>query len=214
MTYHHISHLRPTQPNPTIYFYSSGGNLVSYEGRMTAEMIIDFIKRNKGSKPGEAAAEDDAVETDAIAEEATEAESVKDELWARRCVNTEALCFISKLKHVFYRKASLLPWLIKEMDPVGSFRTDFSGSLLSSFRLTGSDNLVICLVIILYSGNLFTVESVHCMEPVPIQALFGYVKISLDWSGLVRIKSYTSQKFTQSSSIHMAKGLTDQGLIW
>jgi hypothetical protein len=85
---------------------------------MTAEMIIDFIKRNKGSKPGEAAAEDDAVETDAIAEEATEAESVKDELWARRCVNTEALCFISKLKHVFYRKASLLPWLIKEMDPV------------------------------------------------------------------------------------------------
>jgi hypothetical protein len=57
-------------------------------------------------------------------------------------VNTEALCFISKLKHVFYRKASLLPRLIKEMDPVGSFRTEFSESLFSSFRLRGSDNLV------------------------------------------------------------------------
>jgi protein disulfide-isomerase A1 len=43
---------------PTIYFYSSGGNLLSYGGGRTAEMIIDFIKRDKGSKPGEAAVED------------------------------------------------------------------------------------------------------------------------------------------------------------
>jgi protein disulfide-isomerase A1 len=67
---------------PAIYLYSSGGNLLSFEGARTAEAIVDFIKKNKGSKPGEAAVEDDddAAETDATAEEATEAESVKDEL--------------------------------------------------------------------------------------------------------------------------------------
>jgi protein disulfide-isomerase A1 len=67
---------------PTIYLHSSGGNLLSFEGGRTAEAIIEFIKKNKGSKLGEAAVEDDddAAETDAAAGEATEAESVKDEL--------------------------------------------------------------------------------------------------------------------------------------
>lgn len=49
---------------PSMYFYSSGGNLLPYDGR-TAEEIIDFITKNKGSRPGEA----------------TTTESVKDELW-------------------------------------------------------------------------------------------------------------------------------------
>uniref|UniRef100_A0A0E0K124 protein disulfide-isomerase n=1 Tax=Oryza punctata TaxID=4537 RepID=A0A0E0K124_ORYPU len=48
---------------PSMYFYSSGGNLLPYDGR-TAEEIIDFITKNKGSRPGEA----------------TTTESVKDEL--------------------------------------------------------------------------------------------------------------------------------------
>ncbi|CAO2039204.1 unnamed protein product [Urochloa humidicola] len=39
---------------PTLYFYSSGGNLLSYEGVWIAEEIIYFIKKNKGSKLGEA----------------------------------------------------------------------------------------------------------------------------------------------------------------
>ncbi|CAL5057748.1 unnamed protein product [Urochloa decumbens] len=38
---------------PTLYFYSSGGNLLPYEGMWIAEEIIYFIKKNKGSKPGE-----------------------------------------------------------------------------------------------------------------------------------------------------------------
>ncbi|XP_062223097.1 protein disulfide isomerase-like 1-3 [Phragmites australis] len=65
---------------PTMYFYSSGGNLLSYEGGRTAEAIINFIKKNKGSKPGEAAVEDDEAWTDAAVEEETAPESVKDEL--------------------------------------------------------------------------------------------------------------------------------------
>uniref|UniRef100_A0A0A8Y9K8 PDIL1-1 n=1 Tax=Arundo donax TaxID=35708 RepID=A0A0A8Y9K8_ARUDO len=65
---------------PTMYFYSSGGNLLPYEGGRTAEAIIDFIKKNKGSKPGEAAVEDDAAQTDATVEEEIAPESVKDEL--------------------------------------------------------------------------------------------------------------------------------------
>ncbi|KAF0932180.1 hypothetical protein E2562_008711 [Oryza meyeriana var. granulata] len=39
---------------PSMYFYSPGGNLLSYDGGRTAEEIIDFITKNKGSKPGEA----------------------------------------------------------------------------------------------------------------------------------------------------------------
>uniref|UniRef100_A0A0D9VH17 protein disulfide-isomerase n=1 Tax=Leersia perrieri TaxID=77586 RepID=A0A0D9VH17_9ORYZ len=39
---------------PSMYFYSSGGNLLSYDGERTAEEIINFITKNKGSKPGEA----------------------------------------------------------------------------------------------------------------------------------------------------------------
>lgn len=65
---------------PAIYFYSSGGNLLSYEGGRTAEAIIDFIKKNKGSKPGETTDEDDAAKTDASVDEETEPEVVKDEL--------------------------------------------------------------------------------------------------------------------------------------
>ncbi|GJM85248.1 hypothetical protein PR202_ga01683 [Eleusine coracana subsp. coracana] len=65
---------------PTIYFYSSGGNLLSYEGGRTVEAIIDFIKKNKGSKPGETTQEDDAAKTEASVHEETEPELVKDEL--------------------------------------------------------------------------------------------------------------------------------------
>ncbi|TVU29713.1 hypothetical protein EJB05_21293 [Eragrostis curvula] len=65
---------------PTLYFYSSGGNLLSYEGGRTAEAIIEFIKKNKGSKPGEAAVEDGAADTDDMAEDESEPEFVKDEL--------------------------------------------------------------------------------------------------------------------------------------
>lgn len=65
---------------PTMYFYSSAGNLLSYERGRTAEEIIDFIKKNKGSKPGEAAVEDDAAENDAMKEQEPSSESVKDEL--------------------------------------------------------------------------------------------------------------------------------------
>uniref|UniRef100_A0A0D9VH15 Thioredoxin domain-containing protein n=1 Tax=Leersia perrieri TaxID=77586 RepID=A0A0D9VH15_9ORYZ len=38
---------------PSMYFYSFGGILLSYDGGRTAEEIIDFITKNKGSKPGE-----------------------------------------------------------------------------------------------------------------------------------------------------------------
>ncbi|PAN06470.1 hypothetical protein PAHAL_1G266000 [Panicum hallii] len=65
---------------PTMYFYSSAGNLLSYEGGRTAEEIINFIKKNKGSKPGEGAVGDDAAETDAMEEQELALESVKDEL--------------------------------------------------------------------------------------------------------------------------------------
>jgi len=65
---------------PTMYFYSSAGNLLPYEGGRTAEEIIDFIKKNKGSKPGEAAVDDVAAENDVMEEQEPEPESVKDEL--------------------------------------------------------------------------------------------------------------------------------------
>lgn len=74
-----------------MYFYSSAGNLLSYEGGRTAADIIDFIKKNKGSKPGEAAVEDGAVETVGMEDEETaSSESVKDELW-QRCVSLKIL---------------------------------------------------------------------------------------------------------------------------
>ncbi|RLM74685.1 protein disulfide isomerase-like 1-2 [Panicum miliaceum] len=39
---------------PTIYFYSTTGNLYSYNGGRTAEDIISFIKKHKGPKAGAA----------------------------------------------------------------------------------------------------------------------------------------------------------------
>ncbi|KAG8071020.1 hypothetical protein GUJ93_ZPchr0006g41161 [Zizania palustris] len=38
---------------PSMHFYSSGGNLLSYDGGRTAKEIVGFITKNKGSKPGE-----------------------------------------------------------------------------------------------------------------------------------------------------------------
>ncbi|CAL5058438.1 unnamed protein product [Urochloa decumbens] len=64
----------------TMYFYSSAGNLLSYERGRTAEEIINSIKKNKGSKPGEAVVEDDAAENDAMEEQQPAPESVKDQL--------------------------------------------------------------------------------------------------------------------------------------
>ncbi|RLN07859.1 protein disulfide isomerase-like 1-3 [Panicum miliaceum] len=55
--------------------FNSGKN-----GGRTAEEIIDFIKKNKGSKPGESVVGDDAAETDAMEEQELAPESVKDEL--------------------------------------------------------------------------------------------------------------------------------------
>ncbi|CAL4887352.1 unnamed protein product [Urochloa decumbens] len=65
---------------PTMYFYSSAGNLLSYERGRTTEDIIDFIKKNKGSKTVETAVEDDSAENDAMEEQVPAQESVKDEL--------------------------------------------------------------------------------------------------------------------------------------
>ncbi|KAL6885873.1 hypothetical protein ACP4OV_010134 [Aristida adscensionis] len=66
---------------PTIYFYSTTGDLVSYNGGRTADDIISFIKKNKGPKAGPAAAVDEVAQED-IVEEVTSSssESVKDEL--------------------------------------------------------------------------------------------------------------------------------------
>lgn len=76
---------------PTMYFYSSAGNLLSYEGGRTAADIIDFIKKNKGSRPGEAAVVDGVVESVAVEDEGTaSSESVKDEVLPR-CVSLKIL---------------------------------------------------------------------------------------------------------------------------
>ncbi|KAK3142565.1 hypothetical protein QOZ80_4BG0348230 [Eleusine coracana subsp. coracana] len=69
------------QGYPTIYFYSTSGNLLTYEGERTAEAIISFIKENKGPK---AAAGDEVSHSGAggakeIASSSSAA-SVKDEL--------------------------------------------------------------------------------------------------------------------------------------
>jgi protein disulfide-isomerase A1 len=37
---------------PTIYFYSTTGDLYNYNGGRTAEDIISFIKKNKGPRAG------------------------------------------------------------------------------------------------------------------------------------------------------------------
>lgn len=66
---------------PTIYFYSSSGNLLSYDGARTAEEIISFINENRGPKAGAAAAVDEKTQIDAVEEEVTSSsEPVKDEL--------------------------------------------------------------------------------------------------------------------------------------
>uniref|UniRef100_A0A0D9W569 protein disulfide-isomerase n=1 Tax=Leersia perrieri TaxID=77586 RepID=A0A0D9W569_9ORYZ len=51
---------------PTLYFYSSSGNLLSYDDAMTAEEIISFINENRGPKAGAANAR---TQTDAVEEE-------------------------------------------------------------------------------------------------------------------------------------------------
>uniref|UniRef100_A0A0D9ZL07 Protein disulfide-isomerase n=1 Tax=Oryza glumipatula TaxID=40148 RepID=A0A0D9ZL07_9ORYZ len=57
---------------PTIYFYSSSGNLLSYDGSRTAEEIISFINENRGPKAGAAAAVDEKTQIDAVEEEDTD----------------------------------------------------------------------------------------------------------------------------------------------
>lgn len=72
------------QGYPTIYFYSTSGNLITYEGERTADAIISFIKENKGPKADSVAAVDELSHTGAGAAEeialSSSAESVKDEL--------------------------------------------------------------------------------------------------------------------------------------
>ncbi|XP_015692131.1 protein disulfide isomerase-like 1-2 [Oryza brachyantha] len=67
---------------PTIYFYSSTGKLLSYDGARTAEDITSFINKNRGPKAGAAVGVDDKTQTDAVEEEVTpsSSEPVKDEL--------------------------------------------------------------------------------------------------------------------------------------
>uniref|UniRef100_J3LDS5 protein disulfide-isomerase n=2 Tax=Oryza brachyantha TaxID=4533 RepID=J3LDS5_ORYBR len=61
---------------PSMYLYTSGGSLLSYDGGRTAEEIIGFITKNKGSKPGEVTGSGGTVEEEAAATP----EPVKDEL--------------------------------------------------------------------------------------------------------------------------------------
>jgi protein disulfide-isomerase A1 len=72
------------QGYPTIYFYSSSENLLTYEGERTAEGIISFIKQNKGPKTGAAAAGEEVSHMGAGAAEditsSSSSASVKDEL--------------------------------------------------------------------------------------------------------------------------------------
>ena len=69
---------------PTIYFYSTTGELYSYNGGRTAEDIISFIKKNKGPRAG---AVDEQTGAASAAEEAitplSSSELLKDELWSR-----------------------------------------------------------------------------------------------------------------------------------
>lgn len=62
---------------PTIYFYSTTGDLYSYNGGRTAEDIISFIKKNKGPRAG---AVDEVTQTDAGAVEEGTAPSSTSEL--------------------------------------------------------------------------------------------------------------------------------------
>ncbi|XP_062185018.1 protein disulfide isomerase-like 1-2 [Phragmites australis] len=69
---------------PTIYFYSTTGNLLSYNGGRAADDIIGFIKKNKGPNASAAAAADEMTQMGAgAAEEVTSSSSsasVNDEL--------------------------------------------------------------------------------------------------------------------------------------
>ncbi|TVU14434.1 hypothetical protein EJB05_37904 [Eragrostis curvula] len=68
---------------PTIYFYSTSGNLLTYEGERTAEGIISFIKENKGPKTDAPAEGEEKSQMGAGAAEETSSSSsasVKDEL--------------------------------------------------------------------------------------------------------------------------------------
>lgn len=69
---------------PTLYFYSSSGDLLSYNGGKTAEEIISFINKNRSPKAGAAAAVEELTQQDAVEEEVTSSSSssdpVKDEL--------------------------------------------------------------------------------------------------------------------------------------
>ncbi|KAG8082069.1 hypothetical protein GUJ93_ZPchr0014g46644 [Zizania palustris] len=69
---------------PTLYFYSSSGKLLSYDGARTAEEIISFINENRGLSAAAADGVDEKTQTDAAEEEVTSSssssESVKDEL--------------------------------------------------------------------------------------------------------------------------------------
>ena len=70
---------------PTIYFYSTTGDLYSYNGGRTTEDIISFIKENKGPRAG---AMDEVTQTGAGAVEegitpSSPSELPKDELWSR-----------------------------------------------------------------------------------------------------------------------------------
>ena len=72
---------------PTIYFYSTTGDLYNYNGRRTAEDIISFITKNKGPRAG---AVDEVTQTGAGAVEdgitpSSPLELPKDELWSRWC---------------------------------------------------------------------------------------------------------------------------------
>jgi len=67
---------------PTIYFYSTTGDLYSYNGGRTTEDIISFIKENKGPRAG---AMDEVTQTGAGAVEegitpSSPSELPKDEL--------------------------------------------------------------------------------------------------------------------------------------
>lgn len=77
----------PVEGYPMIYFYSTTGDLHSYNGGRTAEDILSFIKKNKGPRAG---AVDEVTQTvagtGAVEEGITPSsppELLKDELWSR-----------------------------------------------------------------------------------------------------------------------------------
>lgn len=145
---------------PSMYFYSSGGNLLPYDGR-TAEEIIDFITKNKGSRPGEA----------------TTTESVKDELWwplGQWFSDSKFFfCFFTKRELHFAKH-----WFIQdELQSKIIFVLFFVGGV-GSFRLGGAVQLTAwghssVLNLILYSSSRFpstcsiTNGFIHTCPPPP-----------------------------------------------